>query len=367
MLAIIVDDSPSVLSFLRAVLAKIENCTVHSFVNPLVALADIKASSPDLIIVDYTMPEMNGIDLVKAIRKHGPSQDCPIVMLTSESAKELKLVAMEVGVTEFLNKPVDVAELTVRVRNLMQLRRAQIVLAERAASLEMDVKLSAERLERQEEEIIWRLSRAISCRDGETSEHLTRVAETSRLIAEELGIDQQHSRMIYLASPLHDVGKIGIRDAVLLKPGPLTEEERRHMRLHAGFGAEILRGSSSELIQMAEKIAAGHHEKWNGTGYPNGLSGANIPLEARIVAVADVFDALCSERPYKAAWPLDIAFQEIVNGSGRDFDPACVAAFCRNWLTIKSLYENQPVKATLSFDAGCAIEPVAQQSIGRSA
>jgi putative two-component system response regulator len=367
MLAIIVDDSPSVLSFLRGALAKIEGCSVHAFVNPLDALAGIRASTPDIVIVDYMMPGMNGVDLVKEIRKHGPAQDIPIIMLTSEPGKELKLVAMEVGVTEFLNKPVNVAELTVRVRNLMVLRQAQLVLAERAASLEMDIKLSAERLQKQEEEIIWRLSRAISCRDGETSEHLTRVAETSRLIAEELGMDEHHARMIYLASPMHDVGKIGIRDAVLLKPGPLTEEERRHMRLHAGFGAEILRGSSSELIQMAEQIAAGHHEKWNGTGYPNGLSGDNIPLEARIVAVADVFDALCSERPYKAAWPLAKAFQEIVNGSGRDFDPACVAAFCRSWLTIKSLYENQPVKPTLSFGADTAIELAGQQPTGISA
>jgi len=159
------------------------------------------------------------------------------------------------------------------------------------------------------------------------------------MIAEELGFDERQAREIFLASPLHDVGKLAVKDAILLKPGRLTADEFTEMKKHTEFGQEILKNSSSDLIRTAERIAASHHEKWDGTGYPRGLKGTEIPIEARIVAVADVFDALCSERPYKQAWPLQKALQEIMNNSGKHFDPSCVAAFARRWAQIRELFQ----------------------------
>lgn len=338
MRVIAIDDSAAVLALLRHIVGQIDDCDVRTFLKPEEALDHVARETPDLILVDYTMPVLNGVDVIRRIRSRPSTADVPIIMITSERENVIKIAAIEAGATEFLGKPFDAAELTLRVRNQLNLRRAQRALAERAQSLERDVEAGLKRIESQEKEIIWRLSKAIGCRDGETGSHLERVAAVAQLIAEELGLGEERSRIIYLASPLHDVGKIGVRDGVLLKPGAFTPEERLEMQRHTEYGAEILSGSQSELIRTAERIAASHHEKWDGTGYPKGLAGPVIPLEARIVAVADVFDALSSERPYKPAWPLEIARHEIVNGSGKHFDPACVEAFCNRWVEIRELY-----------------------------
>jgi putative two-component system response regulator len=227
------------------------------------------------------------------------------------------------------------------------------VLAGHAEALERDVAAARARIAAQEKEIIWRLSKAMACRDGETALHLERVAVIARMIAEELGINTATCDKIYLASPLHDVGKIGVSDAILLKAGPLDASEMAQMRAHAAFGAEILEGSDSNIIRIAATIAGSHHEKWDGTGYPQNLAGDAIPIEGRIVAIADVFDALCSERPYKKAWPADEAHREILRGSGTHFDPACVAAFDRKWPTIRPLYVKAATETTpASSDKG---------------
>ncbi len=176
-------------------------------------------------------------------------------------------------------------------------------------------------------------------RDGNTGDHIERVAGVAELIAEGIGLDRIRRRNIYLATPLHDIGKIGIPDALLLKPGKLEPHEIEKMREHVPIGVNILRNSSAELARVAVAIIGGHHEKWDGTGYPNGLKGEQIPIEARIVAVADVFDALCSERPYKKAWPIEEAYREILACSGTHFDPACVTAFREKWPQIRKLCE----------------------------
>jgi putative two-component system response regulator len=196
-----------------------------------------------------------------------------------------------------------------------------------------------------EEELIWRLARAIEYRDGSTGEHVSRVALLSRLIAESLGLTPERCRIIYLAAPLHDIGKIGIADAILSKPGKLTPAETTAMRTHVTIGARILEQGSSELVRAAELIAQSHHERWDGKGYPNGLSGEAIPLEGRIVALADVFDALCSERPYKKAWPIDKAYDEIVGLAGSHFDPAVVKAFQAKWPAIVDVMLGDPAAA----------------------
>jgi putative two-component system response regulator len=193
--------------------------------------------------------------------------------------------------------------------------------------------------------VIWRLARAIEYRDGDTGEHVSRVATISRLVAEAMGLSEDRCRTIYLAAPLHDIGKIAIPDAILGKPGKLTPDEIIQMRRHVTIGAEILEEGSSDLIRVARLIARGHHEKWDGTGYPEGLSGYDIPIEARIVAIADVFDALCSVRPYKPAWPLERAHAEIVRLAGSHFDPACVDAFAARWDDIIAVMEGEAAPA----------------------
>lgn len=310
------------------------------FPGTLKALEKLETLVPDLALVDYEMPEMNGIEVIKAIRANPATAAVPVIMVTSTTDNQVKLAAIEAGATEFLHKPFDETELRIRVQNLLNIRSAQIALADQAADLNRKYEDAMARINRREEEIIWRLSKAIGIRDGDTGSHIDRVSYIAGMIAEEMGLDQQLCRMIFLASPLHDVGKLGVPDNILLKPGKLTAEEYRSMQKHTELGAHILGGSSSKLIQIAEIIAVNHHERWDGTGYPKGLKGTDIPIEARIVAIADVLDALCSDRPYKSAWPLDAAFAEILNASGKHFDPTCVAAFCRRWPEIRQTFSS---------------------------
>lgn len=343
-----VDDSPSVLSFLTQAIESIGSYEILSFLDPAAALNVMSTVPADLVLVDYTMPGMNGIELISHLRRLSSGRDVPVIMLTSETAPSIKMSAIEAGATEFLTKPIDKVELTIRLRNLLALREAQQSLAQHARSLEQDVATACARIAAQEKELIWRLCKAMACRDGETALHLERVAVVARMIAQELGLSAATCEMIALASPLHDVGKIGVSDAILLKPGPLDTRQMEEMRSHAAFGAEILSGSDSDLIKTAERIAGSHHEKWDGSGYPNGLAGTDIPIEGRIVAIADVFDALCSERPYKRAWHVDKAREEIGRGTGAHFDPHCVEAFERRWPEIRAIYSAQEKGSALS-------------------
>lgn len=351
-----IDDSPSILSFIQRAILAIEGCEILPFLDPKDALTILQTQQADLVLVDYNMPGMNGIELISRFRQLPRAKDVPVIMLTSETDPTIKIAAIEAGATEFLTKPIDQAEFGIRIRNLLTLRVAQQKLADHADALERDVAAARARIAAQEKEIIWRLSKAMACRDGETALHLERVAVIARMIAEELGIAPETCEKIYLASPLHDVGKIGVSDAILLKAGPLNADEMQQMRAHATFGAEILEGSESDIIRTAATIAGSHHEKWDGTGYPKQLSGEDIPIEGRIVAIADVFDALCSERPYKKAWPVDEAHREILRGSGIHFDPACAAAFDRKWHLIRPLYAKTGPQSELSGSVKSAPE-----------
>ncbi|KQZ47770.1 transcriptional regulator [Rhizobium sp. Root149] len=335
----LIDDSRSMIAAMQQAIASLDNVEVIAFLEPVKALGSLAEEKPDLILVDYSMPGMSGIDVIRQVRATPETASVPVIMVTSNTETGLKMAAMEAGATEFLSKPFDQSELKIRVSNLLSIRAEQRKLALQAQELQRKFEEAMARVERREEEIIWRLSRAIGCRDGETGQHLDRVAVIARMIAEELGFDERQAREIFLASPLHDVGKLAVKDAILLKPGRLTPDEFTEMKKHTEYGQEILKNSSSDLIKTAERIAASHHEKWDGTGYPRGLKGTEIPIEARIVAVADVFDALCSERPYKQAWPLQKALQEIMNNSGKHFDPSCVAAFARRWAQIRELFQ----------------------------
>lgn len=337
MRVLIIDDSRSSVALIGSTLEAVTDAEIDSCLHPYEGLELTQAKQYDLLLVDHIMPDMDGVQFTSALRARANYRTVPIIMVTADMDRNTRIEAIRAGATDFVNKPFDPSELQARVLNLLALRDAQVELADRAAWLSREVDLATAHLLAREEEIIWRLARAIEYRDGDTGEHVSRVARISQLIAAGIGLSTHHCRIIYLAAPLHDIGKIAIADAILGKPGKLTPEEFQLMRAHVTIGAHILEDGSSELIQMAEKIALSHHERWDGTGYPHGLSGAAIPVEARVVAIADVFDALCSERPYKKAWPISKAYAEILACSGTHFDPDCVAAFRARWSEIAAL------------------------------
>lgn len=332
---LVVDDSRSSLALIGSILKDAVSVEMDLCLDPLEALRRCDAIQFDLIVVDHIMPQMDGLVFTGELRGRAAYRTVPVIMVTSD--KSVRIDAIRAGATDFLNKPFDPIELQARVANLLALRQAQVDLDQKANWLAREVEQATAHLLAREEEVIWRLARAIEYRDGDTGEHVSRVAVISQHIAEGIGLPAQRCRTIYLAAPLHDIGKIGIADAILSKPGKLTPEEMAIMRTHVTIGARILESGTSELIRAAEIIAQSHHERWDGTGYPERLAGADIPIEARIVAIADVFDALCSERPYKAAWPIDKAYAEIIACSGTHFDPACVAAFRAKWPEIRAI------------------------------
>jgi putative two-component system response regulator len=253
-------------------------------------------------------------------------------MITSMDQRTLRREALAAGATDFLAKPFDHVEVRARVGNLLALSQARRAEAYRAARLEREVEKATRAVEAREREIVTLLMKAAEHRDSETGDHVGRVADYVTLIAQSLGFyDAEGVRRLALASTMHDVGKIGVPDAILLKPGPLTAEERCEMERHAERGRSILEGSGSDVVRLASELAFSHHERWDGTGYPNGLKGEAIPLSGRIVAVADVFDALTSDRPYKVAWSLEEARAYLIAQAGAQFDPACVSAFVFCW------------------------------------
>lgn len=334
---LVVDDSRSSLALIGSILNDAVDADIELCLNPLTALDKCEQQQFDLVVVDHIMPEMDGVAFTAALRTRPAYRLVPIIMITSDIDKTTRIDAIKAGASDFLHKPFETTELQARVANLLTLRRAQVELADRANWLAREVERATAHLVAREEEIIWRLARAIEYRDGDTGEHVSRVAQICRVLAEGIGLSHEQCRIIYLAAPLHDIGKIGIADAILSKPGKLTPEEMAKMREHVSIGARILEGGSSDLIRAAELIAQSHHERWDGTGYPDRLSGNDIPIEARIVALADVFDALCSERPYKKAWPIEKAYDEIVSCSGSHFDPAIVDAFRARWSEIQDI------------------------------
>lgn len=339
MRVIVIDDSPSSLMAIVGHLRQVTGCEPAGHLDPLEALAACGREQFELVLIDYVMPKMNGIEVIAALRGMDAYRTVPIIMITSSGEKFLRRDAICAGASDVLGKPFDALELQARVRNLLALRQAQVELADRAGQLAREVAAATRHLAEREEEVIWRLARAIEIRDGTTGDHVSRVATIARLVAEGLGMDPGQVRNLYLAVPLHDIGKIGIPDAVLQKPGALTDAEMAEMRRHVDIGGKILDQGSSELVRVAAVIARTHHEKWDGSGYPRGLAGLDIPVEGRIAALADVFDALCSERPYKRAWPAEKAYEEILACSGRHFDPRCVRAFTRKWPEIRALFE----------------------------
>jgi putative two-component system response regulator len=323
-----VDDEEANVLLLRRVLERAGHTSVTTTTDPAQVPTLFLETHPRLLLLDLHMPRMDGFELMERL---GPltseRRSIPFLVLTADVTEEAKRRALSLGARDFLTKPLDHVELLLRVRNLLQVQLLQDKLFEHNATLE---ELVAERtldLEHARLEILERLALAAEYRDDATQEHAWRIGRTCFLLAVALGLPSSDAELLRRAAPLHDIGKIGIPDAVLLKPGKLTDEEFEQMKAHNTIGAEILSGSSSSLLRMAERIALTHHERWDGQGYPNGLAGERIPLAGRIAAVADVFDALTHERPYKHAWTVEEAVAEIFHQGGSHFDPAVVRAF----------------------------------------
>jgi putative two-component system response regulator len=339
---LVVDDEPRNTKLLEAILSR-EGYRVECAGNGQDALRAVVELRPDLVLLDVMMPDTDGFQVAAQIKSNSDTRNIPIIMVTSLDDRASKLRALDSGAEEFLTKPVDRAELIVRTRNLLRLKELADLHANYARVLEERVVERSLRLTNSYRDTIAALNRAASYRDEETGAHVQRISHYCVELAQALGMDSAFCECIYYASPMHDIGKIAIPDRVLLKPGPLTPDEWEIMKTHATLGFKMLDGVDSPYIEMGRDIALRHHERWDGRGYPDGLSGEAIPLSARVMAIADVYDALRSRRPYKEAYGHDDAVRIIMHGDGRTspkhFDPRVLSAFVSARAAMRDIYQ----------------------------
>lgn len=376
-----VDDEPLVLDGLRRMLEPYRHQWELSFASvPEVAWEELRSGPVDVAVLDVRMPGTSGLELLQRMQGDAATRHVAVIMLTGLEDRTLKRRALELGAADLLNKPVEREDLVARLQSVLRFQASQEALRRANAELERRVQERTRQLAQSRLDIIWRLGSLAEYRHPETGQHVVRVGYYSRLIAEAMGLDAEFQETLFLAAPLHDIGKIAIPDRILLKKGPLSAAETTIMRRHCELGERILRGRApfgpwrprplgppgpigaegNPLLDKAAMIALCHHERWDGGGYPQGLAGNQIPLEARIVAIADVFDALTSERPYRPALAQDEALRIVAAEKGGQFDPEVHAAFFRafedlqqvrkQWLDHfrsqcleESLYEPDPV------------------------
>lgn len=320
---LIVDDEPANLKVMREVLG---NQYRMSFAKSgAAALALLEKEQPKLILLDIMMPDMNGFEVCEILKSTPALSHIPIIFVTALGDESDEFKGFELGAVDYITKPISPAIVRARVKTHLSL-------------------VQAEQLKQAHVDLVHRLGRAAEYKDTDTGEHIARMSQYSKLLALEFGMGEQQAELLRQAAPMHDVGKIGIPDAILLKPGRLTPDEFDHMKQHATIGAQILANSSSPLLQLAHKLAIEHHEKWDGSGYPYGLKGEQISVEGRIVAIADVFDALTSKRPYKEAWGVEEALENMQAQAGKHFDPHLINLFVNKLdaiIAIKSAHQEQ--------------------------
>ncbi len=335
----VVDDEPANLKLLGKLLGSQGYHQLVLIQDPREVLDRYREARPDLILLDINMPHLDGYQVMAQLKVLNDPLMPPIVILTAQYDRNHLLQALTHGARDFIGKPFDRTELLMRVRNLLEAQLAHRLVHDQKAVLEEMVRARTEDLHQTRLQVVRRLGRAAEYRDNETGLHIVRMSQVSALLARSMGWGEDRCELMLHASPMHDIGKIGIADVILLKPGKLTVEEFEVMKTHASIGADMLAGDESDLLKLAHTIALTHHEKWDGSGYPAGLAGEAIALAGRIVAVADVFDALTSSRPYKKAWPVDEAVAFVRNGAGQHFDPEVVAHFMRRLPEIIAITE----------------------------
>ena len=339
----VVDDEPINLKLIERILSAEGYRNLTTIQDPRAVAAHYRARRPHLILMDINMPGLDGYAVLEELKQADAGGFPPIVFLTAQDAAEHKVRAFDSGALDFISKPFNRLELLSRVRNLLELEAAHQALSDKNHFLEAIVEQRTQALRETQLEVVQKLGRAAEYRDNETGAHILRMSNVSALLAKHLGFSREETENLLHASPMHDVGKIAIPDHILLKPGKFNAEEWEIMKTHTTLGYQILSGQNSALLNLAGEIALSHHEKWDGSGYPEGLEGENIPISCRIVAVADVFDALVSDRPYKRAWSIRDACDHINAQSGCHFDPKVVKVFnqvFRDILEIRDRYRD---------------------------
>ncbi|CAH1210907.1 putative cyclic di-GMP phosphodiesterase VC_1348 [Candidatus Nitrotoga sp. BS] len=322
---LVVDDTPENIRVLCGILGT--DYAIKIANSGELALEIVALQPPDLILLDVMMPGMSGYDVCRQLKKNENTQHIPIIFITAHGDTEDETLGFELGAADYITKPVKSSVVRARVKTHLALANQHYHLKQLVAERTSELKNSNRQLEQTHLVMLRQLGRAADYRDNETGRHVIRVGSFSKLLGLASGLPEPQAELLMYAAMMHDIGKIGIPDHILLKPGKLTEDEFEVMKRHPLIGAEIIGEHDVEVLKMAKQISLGHHEKWNGKGYPHGLSGESIPLVGRIVAIADVFDALTSVRPYKRAWSIESALELIEKEAGQHFDPTLIRLF----------------------------------------
>ena len=326
---LIIDDDELSIRLLEEILHKAGFHNIKATMDSRLASKLYAEFRPELLLLDLKMPYLDGFQVMEQLKVYEQTSYLPILVISQEESAETKFRALQSGAKDFLNKPYDRFEVLIRIENLIEVRMLHNQVRRQNESLEERVRERTKDLQETRLDVIRRLAHAAEYRDNETGSHIIRMSTYSVCLAQQVGFNESQRELLLMASPLHDIGKIAIPDYILLKPGKLDPDEWEIMKTHTTMGAELLSGSKSPFLQMAEIIALTHHEKWDGSGYPQGLKKENIPLIGRICGLCDVFDALTNKRPYKPAWSFQRAAEEIQQQNGKHFDPSLVESFVK--------------------------------------